>query len=115
MLRGLDRRITIERRTISRDQFGEAIEVWEPLVERRPASMTPLRGDERFVSDQRVARRLVEFKIRYSDNLADLNPMDRILEDPFTYDIVGVAPIGRNEGWSIIATARAEQEDGNSP
>lgn len=114
MLSGLDRRIAIERRSVQRDGFGEGIEVWTTLVDRRPAKLNALRGDERFVSDQKVARVQVEFIIRYSDSLADLNPLDRIVDEPFVYDIISVTPIGRREGWRIVASARAEEEEGGT-
>src|SRR5262245_24034465 len=79
-MRILDRRIDIERRSPQAlDIAGQPIESWVKIVQRRSAVITPVRGDERFTSQQFVARQQVEFRIRYSESVADLNPLDRII------------------------------------
>jgi head-tail adaptor len=120
-MRGLDRLITIERFTATRDSYGEQTETWAAVDERRRASCSPLRGDERFTSDQFIARQQVAFVIRWSANVADLSPLDRIVYPPLSqesppeevpveqiYDIIDIQELGRREGLRILAARRAE-------
>ena len=120
----LDRRITIQRKTVTLSESGASVEVWANLSMRAPAAMYPVKGDERFVSPEKVAEEQIEFRIRYSSTLADLSPQDRILHpaltadqaadpeyvvpDRFIHDVLAVAEIGRREGLKIITRRRAD-------
>lgn len=117
----LDRRVTIQRKTETASDSGEPVETWENLVLRRSASMWPVRGDERFGAPQEVASDQIEFRIRYSSDVADLSPLDRIIypaldadEDPddaptrYIHDVLLVQEIGRREGFKIITLRRAD-------
>jgi SPP1 family predicted phage head-tail adaptor len=118
----LDRRIDIERKTVTQSPSGQPIETWSKIVARRAASVSPLRGDERFAADQYIARQQVEFRIRYSSTVADISPLDRIIYPPDEdspadspvatdvqiYDIMEVSEIGRREGLRILAARRVE-------
>lgn len=122
-MRGLDRKIDIERKTVTQDEFGEEVELWDKLAFRLSASVSPVRGEERFTSEQSVARQ-VEFRVRYSAEVADLSLLDRIVYPPFSsdaspvptppdeqvYDIIEVHELGRKgrkEGLRIVAGRRA--------
>jgi head-tail adaptor len=116
-MRGLDRKITVERRAASRDAYGQETETWTEVVARRSASIRPVTGEERFTSEQFISRQQVEFRVRWSQNLADLSPLDRIIYPPpggsppeafELYDIIAVHEIGRREGLRIIAARRSE-------
>jgi hypothetical protein len=78
-------------------------------------------GDERFSAPQLVAKVQVEFQVRWSSDIADLSPLDRIVfptvpdTSPPTpipngsiHDIADVAEIGRREGFKIIALRHAD-------
>lgn len=117
----LDRRVTIQRKTVTISDSGDTIETWANLSVRRPASMWPVRGDERFASPQEVASDQIEFRIRYSADVAALTPLDRIIhpaldadEDPddapvrYIHDILLVQEIGRREGLKVITLRRAD-------
>ena len=117
----LDRMITIQRKTETQSDSGAPVETWSNLVLRRAASMAPVRGDERFGSEQNVAQEQTEFRIRYSADVASLSPLDRIIEPALQadspvddaeerrlYDIVAIHEIGRREGLRIIATRRTD-------
>lgn len=116
----LDRRIDIQRKTVTQDNAGQEVETWAALVSRRAASVGPLRGEERFSSEQFIAKEQVEFRVRYSQSIADLNPLDRVIYpalegspplDPSNsqiYDVMAVHEIGRREGLIIRAARRAE-------
>lgn len=119
----LDRLITIQRKTSTESQSGEPVESWTTIALRRPASMSPVKGDERFSTQapELVATDQIEFRIRYSADIADLSPKDRIIhpaldedtspDDPqnhIVHDVVTVLEIGRREGFRIITQRRAD-------
>lgn len=117
----LDRLITIQRRSQSVSASGAQTETWTTLVNRRSASMTPVKGDERFNPPQTNAQEQIEFRIHYSADVADLSPKDRIIhpalgsdsptDDPTDrqiHDIVAVHEIGRREGLKIITQRKPD-------
>ncbi len=118
----LDRLITVQRKTQTIGEDGHPTDVWSTLgAQRRPASVRPVRGDERFTAPQYVASEQVEFRIRYADTVDDLTPLDRIIypalepdspSDPVEtrrqYDILAVHEIGRNEGLLIFTARRSD-------
>lgn len=117
----LDRLITIQRKTSTASSSGEPQESWSDIVTRRPASLAPVRADERFAGPQIGATEQVEFRIRYSQDVADLSPLDRIIYPALSadspdesstgnrrYDILAVHEIGRREGLQIIAFRRPD-------
>jgi hypothetical protein len=80
-----------------------------------------VQADERFSAPRLVARQQTEFHVRWSQDIADLSPLDRIVYPPVpdtsppthmpstsSYDIVEVHEIGRREGFKIIAVRRAD-------
>jgi head-tail adaptor len=111
----LDRRITIQRRTVTQDNAGEPVESWADLSARRPASIAPLTGSERLVGENIIAKEQVEFRTRWSTVIADLSPLDRIIypssdspDDSHIYDIIQASEIGRREMMLIIAIREAD-------
>jgi hypothetical protein len=73
-------------------------------------------GIERYGSQQLEAKEQVEFRLRWAADLADLQPIDRIIEpssvavEPLPersiYDIIAVLEIGRREGLRVLTTRR---------
>lgn len=120
----LDRRVTIQRKTVTLSDSGDTVEAWANLSVRRPASMWPVKGDERFGSPEEVANEQIEFKVRYSADVAALTPLDRIIHPALTteqaadpdyvipersiHDVLAVLEIGRREGLKIITNRRAD-------
>lgn len=110
-MRGLDRRIDIERKSVSQDSYGGETESWTKIATRLAAWYGAVSGDERFVSDQFSATQQVEFRIRYREQFADLSPLDRIIYpasssspgEGAVYNILEVREMGRREALSIIA------------
>ena len=100
----LDRRLTLQRRTLTENDYGEAVETWTDLATVW-AEKIPVRGAERYAAMQTVAEVDTRFKIRYR---TDVSHLDRVVCAGTTYDVKGVLEIGRREGWEIYATARAE-------
>jgi head-tail adaptor len=122
----LDRLITIRRNTPTTGSDGGQIDSWSNIGGlRRPASMRPLSGDERFNDPQYVAKEQIEFRIRYADSVADLTPLDQViypaltaqeiadspqpdLEERRIHDVLAVHEIGRREGLQIVTVRRAD-------
>lgn len=115
----LDRFITIQRKVVTQDDAGETIETWSTIALAKPASWGPIVGDERFNAPQFLATEQVEFRIRYSPEVADLSPQDRIIypalasasdvpETRRIYDILDPSEIGRREGIKIKCARRPD-------
>lgn len=120
----LDRKVDIQRKTVTQDDFGQDVETWTNLSARRSASYMPIKAEERFTADQFIAREQVEFRIRHSEIVANLNALDRVIypaidpdaspEDTITnsrtYDIMGVLEgRGRKRELRILCARRPEQ------
>ena len=110
----LDRRITVQRKTSTQSDSGQPLDTWATLVGPRWAAVAPVRGDERFTAPQYAAKQQTEFKIRWSQDVADLTPLDRIIypygseNEADIYDVLAVHEIGRQEGMQIITFRRAD-------
>lgn len=116
----LDRTIAIRRRSLTYSESGEPINGWAD-ISVRPASISPVSGDERFAGDQWVAKEQVEFRVHYAEIVSDVGPLDQIIYPYSTgdspaavipesrlYDIMAVHELGRREGLRIMAARRAD-------
>ena len=100
----LDRRITLQRKTVTQDEYGQEIETWTDLATVW-AEKRDMKGSERWQAQQKVAEVETTWRIRWRDGIT---PLDRLLDGDQVYDVTGVAEIGRREGLEITASARAE-------
>lgn len=97
---------------------GAPVETWSAIATKRAASVGPVSGDERFSEPQWAAKQQTEFLVRWSDSIADLSPLDRVVYPPAPaagnipgrtiYDVAAVHEVGRREGLRIIAVRRAD-------
>lgn len=107
----LDRRITLLRGGIVRDEDGDDVESWQPLASVW-ASVRPAPGAERLASAEVAATAPTVIRIRWSRQVADLSPQDRIeypIDSGRQFDIASVIEIGFREGLEIAAIGRAER------
>jgi len=113
----LNRKISIERRRDVSDDHGQPIPSWQRIGTTRWADRIPVSGTERFTSDQFIGREQVEFHVRWTKDISDLSPMDRVVYPPTPlelvpdsriYDIMAVHEIGWRDGLRIMAARRAE-------
>jgi head-tail adaptor len=114
----LDRRVAVQRVTTTSSGSGEPLETWTTIGGvARWASKSPVTGLERYGSQQLEAKEQIEFRLRWADELADLQPTDRLIEPAddallptipgrSIYDIYAVLEIGRHEGLRVLATRR---------
>lgn len=124
----LDRFVTIQERTVTGQRAsGEQIIEWVTLGPvRLPASYSSVRGDERFTAEQYVATEQVEFRIRFSEQLSVLNPLQhRVIypaleadesdgEPPLNriFDVMASNELGRREAIRIYTSRRPEGANG---
>ena len=102
----LDRRITIQRKTVTQDDYGQEVETWADFAEVW-AAQKPMRGNERFAVQQLLGTGVMTFQIRYRPDLAP-SVEDRIEYDGRSWDITDVRELGRRESWEIDAKARTD-------
>lgn len=97
----LDRRVVIERATKSQNAIGEEILTWASwrvvMMGRKD-----VRADERLRADQELATQTTVFTAHY---IVGLRTDDRLIADEQTWDIIGIAELGRRSGLEITATA----------
>ncbi len=101
----LDRRITIQQNTTTRDAAGQPIPSWADLATVW-AEVVPTGGREIFEAQQTGAETVAKFRIRYRGDV--LRKM-RVVYDTDNYDIADVAEDRRFERRQyeiITATAR---------
>lgn len=103
----LDRRITLQRATVTTDSFNNPVQTWATLVTVW-ASKLDVRDSERVAAKEVGAEIGTRFQIRWSETVRDLNPKDRLVYADRTYEIVNVKEVGRREGLEISALARID-------
>jgi head-tail adaptor len=117
----LDRKIDLQRKSVSLSESGAPIETWTKLAANRWASVSPVSAEERFSIPQLLAKQQMEFQLRWSSDIGDLSPLDRIvypavpdtspptpIPNTSIYDVVEVQEIGRREGLKIMAVRRTD-------
>lgn len=97
----LDRRILIQRVTISESESGGQIETWNELATVW-AKVEQQGGREFFATVQVISERRVVFRIRWIDGLTVL---DRVVCDDEVHNIHEVRRLGRKEGVELHTTA----------
>lgn len=105
----LDRRITLQRYSVSYNAANEPDETWTPDASPVWASWRRASARETLAAGQVQAAVSDIFEIRFSSAVANLNAKDRIAYGGRIYDISSVTEIGRREGFRIEASARADQ------
>lgn len=95
----LDRRVRIERETVTRDDHGGQVQAWE-LVATVWAQVVPLRGQALVQSAQLMPGVETKFVMRWREGVT---AADRLVYDGENYQILHLAEIGRREGLEILA------------
>lgn len=103
----MDRRVTLQRFTETRDEFNEPVKGWS-LLASRAASYEPLRDGERFRAGETAANASARFVIRWSSDVSDLTPKDRLLFNGVVHELIHVKEVGRREALELTTAARAD-------
>jgi len=107
----LNRRIQIQRAAVTKDALNNDVHTWENILPgdgKVWASKRDATTRERLAASELGADITTIFEVRYSSDVALLNPRDRIVLDERAYEIVGVTEIGYRDALKITAIARAE-------
>lgn len=97
----LDREITIESFTVTRNELMEEVKAWSTFYECW-AEVRPVRAQERYEDGNLRAERQKVFRIRWREGIGSTM---RIRYDDLIWNIRGVTEIGRREGLDILAEA----------
>jgi SPP1 family predicted phage head-tail adaptor len=103
----LDRRITIQRATLTYDDLNNPVETWADHTTVWGAKLDYV-GSENVAAHEVGAQMTTAFRIRWSNKVSDVNPKDRLSFDSKTWNIENVKEIGRKEGLEISAIARTD-------
>ena len=106
----LDRRITIQRATVTLNEFNEEIETWGDLTTVW-AKKTDAGGAESLRAQEVGAQIDARFLIRYSSDVSDVNPYDRIVYKGRSYNITHVIEVmDTTNQWIELSTAARADE-----
>lgn len=103
----LDRRVTLERHGITRDELNNPVEAWAALSTVW-ASKHDVSDTERLRGAEVGSTLTTRFVIRWSSVVRDINTKDRLTCEGLQYGIVGVKELGRREFIEITAAARSD-------
>jgi len=101
----LDRRITIQRATIARDEYNNEVETWADLCTVW-AGYVPVSDGEKFRAGERASEIGARFTIRYSSQVADVTPKDQLVFQGRVYAITRVKELERRVGLEITVVGR---------
>lgn len=99
--------VTIERKTVTQNDFGEEVPVWNQLAQPWAEKLDVSDG-ERVAAAEVSATITTRFRLLWSALYSDVSPADRLSCDGRLFDIWGVKEIGFHEGIEITAAARAD-------
>jgi SPP1 family predicted phage head-tail adaptor len=104
----MDSRVAIQRATLTVNAYGERAESWATIATVWAEVQYKVGGGESIQSDQVMSKQPIHFIIRYSSDVSDLKPSDRVSYKSNVYQIEGIQEIGRQEGLRIVTTLRGE-------
>jgi SPP1 family predicted phage head-tail adaptor len=98
----MDRRVTLESRTVTRGQDGSEAIVWTQVAEVW-AQITPLRGQERYSAGAEQPEHDAMIRIRWRDNVSSGM---RVVHSGRIWDIQSVLEVGRREGLDLMCSGQ---------
>ena len=101
----LNRRITIQRATVTYDEFNNPVYTWKDLA-KVWAARTDTAGGERLDAAAVGASLLALFLVRYSGVTASVTSKDRLVADGVTFDITNVRRGFSKDIVELYASAR---------
>lgn len=112
----LDTRVVLQRKSTSYSSSGSPVDTWSTMATRW-ANVKPVTGSERNAAEQWIAREQTQFTVRWSADIDDLSPLDRVicpaadvsdspLSERSVYDVIAVHEPERHVNLIIIAARR---------
>jgi len=102
----LDHLIVLQRKSNSYSPSGAPIEAWSNLASQRWSDVEPITGTERSAAQQWIAREQTKFTLRWSPELDDLSPLDRVV---FPSDDSSLSPVPSRSIYDIIAVHQPDR------
>lgn len=105
----LDRKIYVERKTETLDEYGAPVETWLTLGSHRAELVTETRGDTSVTSTVKESgavssvEEIITLRTRW---IACLSIADRLLYNGRAFEIIALTEIPRRRGWEIRARHR---------
>lgn len=99
----LDRRVTIERYSVTQNAYGEEVESWSPLT-TVSAQVIQQSGREFLAADALQASVRVLFRLRWIEGVKGT---DRVIYGDRQHNIQEVKELGRREGLELMTVAAA--------
>lgn len=96
----LDRRITIQSRTVTRDETGSRVEKWADLTSVW-AKLEKTTADESEIADSERPRQKMTWRIRH---MAIDSTTHRVTHKGKTYEITGITEAGGRQSFLILET-----------
>jgi SPP1 family predicted phage head-tail adaptor len=103
----LDIRIALQRKSATYSSSGEPVEGWSTLAERW-ADAKPVQGAERNAAQQWVAREQTQFTLRWSSEVNDFSPVDRVV---FPAEDVAVSPLPSRSVYDVMAVHQPDRNE----
>lgn len=103
----LDRRIAIQRQSVTQAADGEEVVTWQDVATVW-ARKIENRGSERFTAQQFVGHAVRTFRFRWSTTVSEITDKHRIVFDGRNFNITDVREIGRREGIEVDCWALGE-------
>ena len=100
----MDRRIILQRKTVTQDAYGEEIATWATL-DTVWAQRLELKGAEQWQARQVIANIEAKYRIHWRSGLT---PVDRMTEDGRIFDVYSAIELGHREAIELTVGARAE-------
>ena len=98
----LDRKIQIQFRSLSQNDYGEAVASFSSTTDVWAMLETKPRGKERIDGGLETSVQNVNFLIRYSTDVNSVTSGDRVSYNSQLYDIESVQEVGRNLSLRLI-------------
>lgn len=105
----LDRAMTILRRQLQTDEYGDPEDIFAP-VGTSPAARRDMGGTEQVEAEQLAAIGDAVLFLPWSDAVAEIDPTARIAEGDTVYSVVSVAEIGTRIGVELVVKRIADEE-----
>lgn len=102
----LDRRITVERKTVTNTPLGQT-EAWATIATVW-ASRRDVSDGEKAASGTAISTVASRFVVRATPDTRAIRPNDRLTEGRLMFEIVGIKELGRNDWLEITAQARLD-------
>jgi SPP1 family predicted phage head-tail adaptor len=96
----------LQRKTSTISSSGSPTETWSTLATVW-ANVKPITGTERNAAQQWIAREQTQFTVRWSDDVANFSPLDRVI---YPAADVGSSPLSNRSIYDVMAVHEPQRQ-----